>query len=56
LLVARGDDVAAHDLLAPLYASFAEGHDTHDLRAAGALLARLRPTAGAADRQLVTSR
>jgi class 3 adenylate cyclase/tetratricopeptide (TPR) repeat protein len=53
LLAARGDAAAAHDLLAPLHDGFDEGLDTHDLRAAGALLDQLRPAADAVARKLV---
>lgn len=37
----QGKHVAARDLLAPLYAWFAEGFDTRDLKDAKALLAQL---------------
>jgi predicted ATPase len=42
LLVARGQRDAARELLAPIYAWFTEGLDTHDLKAARALLESLR--------------
>jgi hypothetical protein len=35
----HGADDRGRRLLAPLYATFHEGHDTHDLRAAAAMLA-----------------
>jgi predicted ATPase len=42
LWLQRGKRDAARDVLAPLYAWFAEGHDTADLQEARALLARLQ--------------
>jgi predicted ATPase len=42
LLSARGRKTEAHALLAPLYASFTEGFQKPDLRAASALLAELK--------------
>jgi hypothetical protein len=41
LLTARGESVAARDLLAPLYASFSEGLDTPDLVDARSVLDRV---------------
>jgi predicted ATPase len=38
LLAERGERMQAHDLLDPIYASFTEGFDTHDLKEAKALL------------------
>jgi predicted ATPase len=38
----QGKQAAAHALLAPIYGWFTEGFDTHDLRAAQALLEELR--------------
>jgi len=40
-LLARGAVAAAHDLVAPVYAWFTEGHDTLDLREARVLLDQL---------------
>ena len=42
LLRDQGKRDAARELLAPVYGWFTEGHDTHDLREAAALLAELR--------------
>ena len=42
LLRDQGKRDAARELLAPVHGWFTEGHDTHDLRAAAALLAELR--------------
>ncbi len=42
LLRDQGKRDAARDLLAPVYGWFTEGHDTHDLREAAALLAEIR--------------
>jgi len=42
LLRDQGKRDAARDLLAPVYDWFTEGHDTHDVREAAALLAELR--------------
>jgi len=42
LLRDQGKRDAARDLLAPVYGWFTEGHDTHDVREAAALLAELR--------------
>lgn len=41
LLAQRGDRVAARETLAPVYAWFTEGFDTHDLKEAKALLSEL---------------
>jgi hypothetical protein len=41
LLLARGAVAAVHDLVAPLYARFTEGHDTLGLREARVLLNQL---------------
>jgi predicted ATPase len=38
--LSQGCNQAAHDLLSPVFNSFTEGFDTHDLQAAKALLAR----------------
>jgi predicted ATPase len=42
LLRDQGKRDAARELLAPVYDWFTEGHETHDLREAAALLAELR--------------
>jgi predicted ATPase len=42
LLAGDGRRDAARDLLAPIYSWFTEGFDTHDLKAARALLDELR--------------